>query len=953
MIFSISLQRLTRFVLILFLSLCALNTWAELIEDNGEYYIVSEYYDMVLGVDSSYSTTPYLSTYGAISDLDAYILIAEASDTDGAYYLKNKSTGYYLTASTSNSWSVLWSSERGTGSEYLWSLDVQMAKAIVSQKNTSKRLGSDWTDDDFVPVYYNKSYNSLTRFTVVPALEDGYEASLAAAVTEEFTNDIGRQEIDIWQVNGAMDFSDDIDVHIFSDTPFADGATINIGSSTTWLIFENVRPSEIVDSLYQYITYNGNAAKVGTNVRVAIYLDGAAVIPWRGTETCFQAYSGEQYTGDELRLKMSNYTTLNTNNNTMRSFILKRGYMATLYTETDNGGYSRVYVADHEDMMVPVLPNALNRRVSSIWIKEWQYVSKKGWCSTEGSSSIATKMAKLNATWFYTWSADRSNTDDTEYVPIRQHIYWPSVSTIKAISDATHVLSFNEPEHSEQHDSEDCTCGGTISEWAACTYTPALAACGMRVGSPAPTDASYLTTYCNYVDNMAYRCDFVAFHAYWGPDEANGADAWETALKAIYTATGRPIWLTEWAFGASWTNLSYWGDTYSEKLEDNREAIFDIVNKLEELPYVERYSYYQWDLYYQRFITDDDGWVTPAGRVYRDTKSTFAFNQDYVVVPNWWQPSTKTPTLSITADDSAGIATFTIVNTNNDYTETLTLEQYNDDTAEWDSIYAIENRYQFDSDTLTYTMSLDDIDRWNDQFRVSLATVFGNSATSQTADLSYILNPDCNDGTSDWSVVNLSTNTGEAYDGDSDNTYWNIWNSGSLTSSMSQTLTGLPEGDYTVSALLRGSSAATLTLAVEHHSASYETEQYAPARASSSTSSGNVTTYQVDTLGIGSSTVDDSEYQYGWMKLQTDTISVYEGDTLVISASASASVSAWWSADHFRLSYTERIPTSVTSVSADSSTQGDNRIYLLDGRQTSTEPRRGIYIQNGKKKLQK
>ena len=917
------------------LLLAALPLRATSIEEDGEYYIRSDYYDMVLGVDSSYSSTPALSAYGTVADTTTYIFVAEASSTDGCYYLRNKGTGQYLTASTSNSWSLVWADEKSESSQYLWALDVQMGQAIVSQKNTSKRLGSDWSEDDFVKVYYNKSYNSLTRFTVVPALEEGYEASLKAAVTEEFTNDIGRQEIDIWQINGDMDFSDDIDVHIMSDEPFADGGTINIGSSTTWLIFENVRPSEIVDSLIAYITYLGNQAKVGSNVRVAIYLDGAAVIPWKGTETAFTGYSGEQYTGTETKLKMSNYTTINTYRNTFRSFILKRGYMATLYTETDNGGYSRVYVADHEDMCVPVLPDALNQRISSIWIKEWQYTSKKGWCSTEGSSSIATKMAKLNATWFYTWSADRSNTDDTEYVPHRCHIYWPSVSTIKAIDDATHVLSFNEPEHSEQHDSEDCTCGGTISAWSSCTYTPDLAACGMRVGSPAPTDASYLTSYCTYVDNMAYRCDFVAFHAYWGPDEADGADAWESQLKAIYTATGRPIWLTEWAFGASWTNLSYWGDTYSEKLEDNREAIFDIVNKLEELPYVERYAYYQWDLYYQRFITDDDGWVTPAGRVYRDTKSTFSFNQDYVVVPNWWQPSTKTPSLTASVDDDETTATFTIVNTNNDYTETLILEKYNDTTAEWDSIWSVEKRYYFDDDTLTYSISMEDVDRWNDQYRVSVTTVFGNSATSNIADLGYITNPDCADGTTGWTVSSLSTLSGEAYDDDDDNIYWNIWTSGGLNSSMRQTVTGLPEGDYTVSALLRGSSVATLTLSVDHISAQ----------------EGTTTNHSVSANGVGNSTQEGSDYYNGWMLFETDTISVYEGDTLVITASAYATSSAWWSADHFRLSYTYRVPTAINDVEADGTndTDSDGPVYLLDGRQLSTEPERGVFIRNGQK----
>lgn len=905
------------------------------IEADSAYYIRSDYYDMVLGVDTTYSSTPALSEFGTIEDEDTYIVIAEATDTEGIYYLRNKATGKYLAASTSNSWSLLWQDTKSESSEYWWAVDVQMGGAIVSQKNSSKRLGSDWTDDDFVKVYYNKSYNSLTRFTVVPALAAGYEASLKAAVTEEFTNDIGRQEIDIWQINGEMDFSDDIDVHIMSEEPFADGGTINIGSTSTWLIFENVRPSEIVDSLISYITYRGNAAVVGSNVRVAIYLDGAAVIPWRGYEAAFTGYSGEQYTGTSTALKMSDYTTLNTYRNTFRSFILKRGYMATVYTETDHGGYSRVYVADHADMMVPVLPNALNRRISSIWIKEWQYVSKKGWCSTEGSSAIATKMAKLNATWFYTWSADRSNTDDTEYVPIRQHIYWPSVSTIKSIEEATHVLSFNEPEHSEQHDSEDCTCGGTISEWAACTYTPALDACGMRVGSPAPTDASYLTTYCNYVDNMAYRCDFVAIHSYWGPNEADGADAWESQLKAIYQATGRPIWITEWAYGASWTTES-WPSTYSAQLEQNRSAIFDIVNKLESLGYVERYSYYQWDTSSRRFV-NDDGWVTPAGRVYRDTKSTFGFNQDYVVVPNWWQPSIKTPTLTATVSNDE--AAFTIVNTNNDYTASLILERYDETTATWDSIWSVEKRYVFDDDTITCTLSMDDIDRWNDLFRVSITTVFDGSTTSNTVDLGYIINPDCNDGTNNWTVSNLSTNTGEAYDGDSSNTYWNIWKSGSLSSSLSQTVTALPEGDYTVSCLLRGSSVATLTFDVEHISSS----------------DGTSTHYTSSANGIGSTTIEGSDYYYGWMRFETDTIPVYEGDTLVITASATASSSAWWSADHFRLSYKSWIPTAITDIdaSAAAATRQDDNIYLLDGRPVADKPRQGIYIQNGKKILNK
>ena len=68
---------------------------------------------------------------------------------------------------------------------------------------------------------------------------------------------------------------------------------------------------------------------------------------------------------------------------------------------------------------------------------------------------------------------------------------------------------------------------------------------------------------------MAYRCDFVVIHAYWGTNEAANAQAWYNRLKAIYDATKRPIWITEWNNGASWTTES-WPSNYGDRLEKTK-----------------------------------------------------------------------------------------------------------------------------------------------------------------------------------------------------------------------------------------------------------------------------------------------------------------------------------------------------------------------------------------------
>jgi len=500
-----------------------------------------------------------------------------------------------------------------------------------------------------------------------------------------------------------------VDYHILASNNAMTGSTIDLASPDSWIIFENVRPSDVISQYLPNITINGKTAQNDRNCRVAIYLQGAVVYPYKSTDVALYGYSGEMFTGNEYEFKLGENSDMGNATNEMNSFILKRGYMVCLSTNNDGSGYSRIYVADHEDKKIEVLPTLLKNRVSRAFIRKWNWVSKKGWSSTEGTGAINTEGKYLGTTWFYTWSADRSTQTDMEYVPMQGHLYWPSTSSLNQ-SNATCLLSFNEPDHSEQHSDN---CGGTIDSWTATTKMPSYQESGLRIGSPSPTDASWLSSFTGHCDDMAYRCDFVAFHAYWGTNEASNSDAWWSKLNSIYKSTGRPIWLTEWNNGASWTTES-WPSSYSDKLTKQKNAIKSILSVLDNADFIERYALYNWDTYYRAAISWDSDknswWVTPCGEVYRDTHPSHAYKESMQKVPVGWFPSMKTDnSLSFTVKSAGKVFNPTIINKNGDFTLKEEIEYLDQETKEWKLFYDNSaGRSKFDStDERTSSIKLD------------------------------------------------------------------------------------------------------------------------------------------------------------------------------------------------------------------------------------------------------
>ena len=401
------------------------------------------------------------------------------------------------------------------------------------------------------------------------------------------------------------------------------GCTVHLNSPDAWLVMSSFSPSQTVSTFLPRVRINGSAAALGQNVRVVQYGNGAVVIPHASTFTPMEVFSERGFGGASKALKT--YTYYNNSNlgslrSAVRSFRLKRGYMATIAQQENGMGASKVYIAQDADLEMSALPATFDRQIAFIRVFPWRWVGKKGWAGSEGNY--------MRAMWRYNWNNNESSTLDREYVPIRQTRWWPDIPTQKA--DSTHLLGFNEPDRPDQ---ANLTVDQAIAEW------PKLMATGLRLGAPAVSDGglSWLYSFIDRIDQLGYRVDFVPVHFY----RANYSD-WDlhVFLRDIHQRTGRPVWLTEFNNGANWTCCL---PTQAENAVKIGQFI-DMMNGWS--PFVERYSVYNWVEDNRRMVWDDPngdwGWPLAAGERYRDTLSPLSSARIHESAVRWCGKSDAT-----------------------------------------------------------------------------------------------------------------------------------------------------------------------------------------------------------------------------------------------------------------------------------------------------------------------
>ncbi|WP_411846619.1 glycosyl hydrolase [Roseibacillus persicicus] len=392
-----------------------------------------------------------------------------------------------------------------------------------------------------------------------------------------------------------------------SDENLLAGSSFNFVHGDGWVVFEKFKPSVVRDQFLDRMLVNGAVARLGKNIRIEPYGVGAVVIPHGPDFPALTLFENEHLKGKE-----QSFTTYQKTGSDFpaSSFVLKRGYMATLAENADGTGASRNFVAQDHDLVINKMPEELAGKLGSIRVFPWRWTTKKGICGDI--------VDNLDLGWYYNWNLNKNSTLDLEYVPIKQKRHWPGLNQDWKTRGSTHLLGFNEPDRPDQ---ANMSVDAAISAW------PELMNSGLRLGSPSVSDGGlgWLYEFMDKADKKGLRVDFVVIHYYRAVNKPGdgraAASQFYKFIENVHERTKRPIWVKEWNNGANWTSAPDPSPT------EQKRAIAAMIEMLEETPFVERYALYNW-VEPSRELVRKDGSLTPAGEVYRDLESTISYQQE-------------------------------------------------------------------------------------------------------------------------------------------------------------------------------------------------------------------------------------------------------------------------------------------------------------------------------------
>ena len=438
----------------------------------------------------------------------------------------------------------------------------------------------------------------------------------------------GNTKKTVTQVTDSVALTDNVDYIISGDTPFTDDGKVNIvNTDHAVLIINKVKPSVAISKWLKKVLINGVQAKNNTNCQVKLYRNGCIILPYGNSFKPLTTFTERNFEGDSC----NNYGLGNTGgymntlttallNNRIRSFKLKRGYMVTFSTQGSGKGYSRCFIAADADLEIKELPAVLDQKISSYRVFKWYDASKKQLASAAGDKNA---LSALRVQSSYDWGQGNSSLlPDYEWVP--NHIYedWPSSSTIGGTSQSPHTKNNNEPRNSSDDHPQDLET--ILNNWENMMRT------GMRLCSPASWDGSdywnatgFLAEFMDSIDARGWRCDIIDLHCYWTEGNFGNIANWANKYK-------RPIWISEWCWGASWNNNGAFANGVTQAQVKN--ALQTICSGLNNANYVERYYY--WNSERDISKVYKNGSLTPAGEYYSAMDAPMAYNGKYDFVPS-------------------------------------------------------------------------------------------------------------------------------------------------------------------------------------------------------------------------------------------------------------------------------------------------------------------------------
>ena len=234
-------------------------------------------------------------------------------------------------------------------------------------------------------------------------------------------------------------------------------------------------------------------------------------------------------------------------------------------------------------------------------------------------------------------------------------------------------------------------------------------------------------------------------------------------------------------------------------------------------------------------------------------------------------------------------------------------------------------------------MSVEDIEAAALALKAAYIQFVANAVPAEGTmfDMSFVIvNPNFDNNVEGWTTVKAGWNSGEGFGGVSGIAEIADWGATSWDASMSQTLTGLPNGTYVVKAVWMAAPGIEMTFAANEGETTV---------VGIGDNGGNV-----DTDG---NVVEMGQGFRGWQYVEAEG-SVEDGELTIAVSSSSTTQFTWSNADAFKLYYAGAVeeeepgddPTGIESVES----QNEAVIYDLSGRRVQTMTK-GLYIVNGRK----
>lgn len=491
-----------------------------------------------------------------------------------------------------------------------------------------------------------------------------------------------RQQATVNSVGTSVVLTDAVDYIITSPTPFVASGSVDIRNADAAVILPSLRPSRVMADWLGFIRVNGE--KVSRDkVWVGIYDNGAIVYPHPKEDyTPLTVYTDTDFGGDSRSdfrpfEFYNNVAQLGSWENNISSFRLKRGYMVTFACNYDGTGYSRVFIAQDDDLEVAELQRELKGRIGFIRVFPWNRVTKKGCGAFDWNPGNV-----LNVSWGYDWGAGASPfADDVDYVGMHHHEDWPSYNEIATARGFNTVLGNNEPDNLADQSQNPIPAGqmeavlfgenGLTGSWHN------IYRGGYRVGSPAMAgDYDFLRAFMDLCRKYNYRIDFIATHRY----RMDSGWDYDWFVNWVYDQYHVPVWITEWNYGAEWNGFL---DGPGQGPAFFRDQIAGIVPILEANPHLERQAFFNVLGDANRMMTNrHEGMrLMPAGEWYRDYKSPTSYTggEGYVMQWNYWAPQD----LAVSFNDREKVAVLTWLNLNGKQTDSTLVERKLSGESTW------------------------------------------------------------------------------------------------------------------------------------------------------------------------------------------------------------------------------------------------------------------------------